>query len=353
MRRGSSRAATVRCIVLVAIAFAPLLLASPPLEEPARAHVMVVRSGSDLELAEETVQRALEGHFADLGYDVHVDFAPAGRPWPPAAVQVELTLDTAGGMNVAMRREADAKPWSRALPPQPNADVMLESLGVLIRSMLGAPLPGPEPPTPEPAAPKPAAPEPSAPERPAPETPSPAPRPRFAAFDLALGYRGDTFAASQRWHSSVGLDLAGRTHRGLAIGGGLIYAPPHAGGGLNLQRIGGDLRLGAAFRPEARLQPAAFGLVAVEALGWSGAPAQTTAKPGWATRIGIGASAELRLLLGRGWLVAARLNAVGWALGTDLEEARGSARSTLLHTTPFAGQVWIGVGRRFGHYSNG
>ena len=93
--------------MLVALAFAPLLGAPPPVEQPTRAPVLVVRSGSDLELAEATVQRALEGHFADLGYDVHVDFAPGARPWPPAAVHVELALEGSGEMTVTMQREAD------------------------------------------------------------------------------------------------------------------------------------------------------------------------------------------------------------------------------------------------------
>ena len=325
--------------MLLALAFAPLVAPAPPVTTPAEAPpVLVVRSAADLGLAEATVQRALQGHFADLGYDVHVDFAPGARPWPPATVRVELLRDEDGGVEVVMQREVDGTPWSRTLPAQPSRDLQLESLGIVVRSMLGAPASAAPDPEPEP--------ERQAPVQQAPARPPPPP-PRHGALDLGLGYRGDTVAAAQRWHSSIAVDVGGRTHRGLAFGGAVAYTPPHGGGGLDVQRIGGQLRLGAAFRPGTRIQPAVFALIAGEGLSWSGAPEDSTAKPGWAARVGAGVSAEVRAFVARQWFLAARLSMVGWALGATLEESHGSARSTLLRTESVSGAVWVGVGYRW------
>ncbi|MCR9163844.1 MAG: hypothetical protein NXI35_24380 [bacterium] len=311
--------------MLIALALAPLLVQPPAVEEAAEAPVLVVRSRADLGLAEATVQRALEGHLADVGYDVHVDFAPEQRPWPPAAVRVELHPAADGGLRVELQRALDPRPWARTLPPEPNPDLRLESLGVLVRSMLSAPLPEPEP------APRPA----------------PEPTPRHAALDLALGYRGDSLAAAHPWHSSVALDVAARTHQGLALGIALAYTPSHAGAALSLQRVGGLLRLGAAFRPTQRLQPAVFAHGHLEGLGWSGAPNASRATPGWALRVGAGASGELRALVRGGWFVSARLGVTAWIRGATLEEQRAEARSTLVRTFPASGTVWAGVGYRW------
>ena len=323
--------------MLVALALGPLLVQPPAVEEPAPAQVLVVRTTADLDLAEATVQRALEGHFADLGYDVHVDFAPGERPWPPAAVRVELFPTDDGGLRVEMQRELDPEPWARALPAEPNPDLRLESLGVLVRSMLSAPLPEPPPEQPPEPAPEPA---------PEPE-PRPEAAPRNAGFDLALAYRGDTLASEHPWHSSAAIDAALRTHRGLATGVALAYTPPHDGGALALQRMGGELRLGAAFRPAKRLQPAVFGHASLEGLGWSGAPDSARAAPGWAVRVGAGASGELRAFVQGGWFLVARLGATAWIRGATLEEQRGEARSTLTRTLPASGSVWVGVGHRW------
>lgn len=327
--------------MLVALALAPLLVQPPAVEDPATAPILVVRTMADLGLAEATVQRALEGHFADLGYDVHVDFAPGERPWPPAAVRVELFPTDDGGLRVEMQREPDPQPWARVLPPESNPDLLLESLGVLIRSMLSAPLPEPTPepePEPEPAAP---------PKKPEPDPVAPPP-PRYGAVDAGLVYRGDTLAAEHPWHSSVAVDVAGRTHRGFAFGGALTYTPPHAGADLSLQRVGVELRAGAAFRPATCLQPAVFAHAGLEGLGWSGAPNATRARPGWAVRLGAGTSGELRAFVRGGWFLLARLGVTAWIRGTTLEEERGEARNTLIRTLPASGSVWVGVGYRWG-----
>ncbi len=324
--------------MLVALALAPLLVQPPAVEERAPAQVLAVRAVADLGLAEATVQRALEGHFADLGYDVHVDFAPGERPWPPAALRVTLFPGDDGGLRVEMQRELDPKPWARSLPAETNSDLRLESLGVVIRSMLSAPLPEPEPqPEPQPS-----------PEPDPPPDPTPAPPPHRGAIDLALGYRGDSVATGHLWHSSVALDLTTRTDRGLAGGATLAYTPPHAGTGLALQRVNGELRLGVAFRPGKRLQPAALGHASLEGLGWSGAPVSSRAAPGWAIRVGAGFGGELRAFLRDGWFLAARLSATAWLRGATLQEQRGEARSTLVETLPASGSVWVGVGYRWG-----
>ncbi len=327
---------------------APVLALATLLTEPAVARTeadasatVVVRSASELGFAEATVQRALEGHFADLGYEVYVDFAPDDRPWPPAAVRVELLRHPDGSVGVAVQRESDTKPWVRTLPGQDDAGLMLESLSVLIRSMLSAPLPEPtiEPePQPEPE------PEPQ-------PTPEPAPPPWGAQWGLAIGYRGDTLGADHRWHSSGALDLEVRTPVGLAVGGGASYTPHHPGAGLSVQRVGGQLRVGAVFRARDRVQPGVFATATAEGLGFSGAPSNAEARPGWAPRVGAGAFASLRVLLGperpQRWFVTARVGLVGWILGATLEETSETGRRPLLRTDPVAGTVWVGVGYRW------
>lgn len=323
---------------------APVLALVTLFAEPAAAtqarpgpEVLVVRSASNLDLAEATVQRALEGHFADLGYDVHVDFAPADRPWPTSAVRVELLRQDDGSLQVAMQRDGDPQPWVRTLPPPEDPGLLLESLGVLIRSMLSAPLPEPAPePEPEPEPLVDVEPEPS------PKTP-----PLGAQWALALGYRGDSAAAGHRWHSSGGLDLGVRTRSGFALGGGLAYTPPHRGNGLRIQRVSGHLRAGVRLRPRARLQPGVFAIAVAEGLGWSGAPQSSQAQPGWAPRVGVGAAASLRVLLDDRWFVSARLGILGWLMGATLEETAGTGRSALFTTAPVAGTVWVGVGYRW------
>lgn len=321
------------------------LLVEPAVATPVAAsettQVLVVRSVSELGLAEATVQRALEGHFADLGYDVHVDFAPGQRPWPPSAVQVELIRQDDGSLQVAMQRGEDPQPWVRTLPAQDDAGLLLESLGVLIRSMLSAPLPEPEPkPEPEPTP----GPEPTPEPRP---TPEPKPTPTGSQWGLALGYRGDSAAADHRWHSSAGLDLDVRTRTGFAVGGGLAYTPPHTRAGLRVQRLGGHVRMGARLRPDARLQPGVFIVAAAEGLGWSGAPQSSEAQPGWAPRAGAGASASLRVLIKDGWFISARLGVLGWLLGATLDESSDTGRRALFTTDPVAGTMWVGVGYRW------
>lgn len=306
------------------------------MEEPAPAPALVVRTTDELGLAEATVQRALESHFADLGYDVHVDFAPGERPWPPAAVRVELFLAGNRGLRVAMQRELDPEPWARTLPLEPNPDLRLESLGILIRSMLSAPLPEPEPePKRQPVSP------------PAPE-PVPTRPPHHTAIDVVLAYRGDTLATTTLWNSSAAIDVTVRTHRCLAGGVAIAYTPPHDGADLALQRVGGELHLGAAFRPAARLQPAVLGHASLEGLGWSGAPDSARATPGWALRIGAGASGELRTLLRGEWFLVVRLGATAWFRGATLEEQRAEGRRPLIETLPASGSAWVGVGYRWG-----
>ncbi|MGH1340820.1 MAG: hypothetical protein ACRBN8_04680 [Nannocystales bacterium] len=320
--------------MLAAVIALATLFAEPAV--PSRAssttsQVLEVRSASELGLAEATVQRALEGHFADLGYDVHVDFAPGERPWPPSTVQVELTRQDDGSLRVAMQRAGARQAWVRTLPPQDEAGLLLESLGVLIRSMLSAPLPEPEPkpePTPEPE-------------------PTPALAPMGTQWALAMGYRGDSGGSKQRWHSGGGFDLDVRTRSGFAVGGGIVYTPPHASAGLQVQRVGGHLRAGARIRPDARLQPGIYVVAAAEGLGWSGAPPSSRAQPGWAPRLALGAEASLRVQIRDGWFVSARVGVLGWVLAATLDRSAGTDSTALFETDPAAGTMWVGVGYRW------
>lgn len=326
--------------MLVPVALALTTQVAEPSTDPVTDPVLVVRGATPLALAEATVQRALEGHLADLGYAVHVDLAPGERPWPTNAVRVTLDDAPEGGLRVTMQRVIDPRPWARTLPPQTDPDLWLESLGVVVRAMLDAPAAEPEPePTPEP----PPEPEPEPPENP-PEPMSIAAPSRTWAFDLGLGYRGDTLAPGHRWHSSAALDLAVRLHAGVQLGGHVAYTPPHAGADLDLRRVGGALRVGYAFRPKTRLQPSLAVVMAAEGLGWSNAPADTQAQPGWGARVGAGLSAELRGFVTRRWFVAARVGALAWARGITLQDSTGR---TLVGTEPLAGQVWVGVGHRW------
>ncbi len=301
--------------------------------------VVVVRSQADLGVPEAGVRRALEGHVSDMGYEVRVDFSAGDQPWPPSTTQVELIPDGEGGLRVAMRREMDPQPWTRTLPEQGDTDLLLESLGVLMRSMLGAPEPEPEP-VPEPD------PGPESTREPEPEPP-PESTSVPGALDVAVGYRGDTVAAGHRWHSGVGLDLAGRLPIGLGLGGGLAFTPQHAGAGLSVRRLGGHVRVGGSFRPQARLQPAVFAVLSAEGLGWSDAPTRSQPQPGWAVRVGAGLGAEVRAFVTGRWFVVVRGSALGWVRGVQLDQEQGEARDVLIRTDPVAFEGWVGLGRRW------
>lgn len=328
-------------LVPVAFALATQVAAPSSTPDPAAEAVLVVRCRGGLGLAEATVQRALEGHLADLGYAVHVDFAPGDRPWPKAPVRVELQLRDDGGVTVSMQRDADGQPWERALGEQVDPqepDLWLESLGILVRSMLGAPAVEAAPPEPEPE------PEPEPPPEPeSPPEPEPEQSPR-SSLDVAAGYRGDTLAPGHRWHSAAALDLTGRWPGGFTLGGTFAYTPAHDGGGLALQRVGALLHGGFAWRPDARLQPSLKVAVSADALGWSKAPPGARARPGWDARVGAGLALELRAFVTARWFLAVRARATGWIRGVTLRDSVGT---TLVETGPISGAVWVGVGHRW------
>jgi hypothetical protein len=257
-----------------------LLTASPPAVEPTPApavapavsprQVVVGLAGRPASFAPDALQRVLTGYLTDLdpprtstittlppGDEVLPQLAWAReRARDPAVERVlwlelrdpgphRLYLYEPRSDRVYLRELADAEP-----------DVLLETLGVVVRALVahlseGTP-PGMQAITvPEPAPAPAPAPEPPPPAEPARPAPVVAPRPRLH-LDLALGYRGSSFAAAIPFQHGVAAQLMLVTRIGVLVGAAGGWLAPGAATRddlrLDLTRVPLGLRIGYRLR---------------------------------------------------------------------------------------------------------
>jgi len=300
-------------------------------------------------LGTQGVTEALAAHLAGLSVDVVAVAHPAQHDSPPtwnlAEPAVEAPNDAAPAATTSARvwlsrvdeetyrvqvwTAGDSDPWSRDLEDHGDADLTLESIGVVVRGVLGTAASRQEPAPP-----------------PVVETPvvqrAPKRRSQLAA---TLAYRGETFAPELLWHSGVRVGLGWEGPRGLLVDGGGSWSPPtQAEGEVRIQRIPVEFAVGWRTRPGLRVRPGLMVTAVGEALGWSGAASGLEARPGWAWRAGFGAAADVTIGMGSGFFGFGRLAAAGWVRGAQLEVERVSGPQRLLQAAPVSVGALVGVG---------
>ena len=286
--------------------------------------MVVVDVDPSVGLEPEQVARAISAHVAELGFDV----ATTQQATSAGSTRVALSQTQSGDVRVEIRRPGN-RVFVREIPDRSDPDLLLETLGVVVRGAL-APVSMPENETP--AGPPAAASSTSPPEPP-------------SQLDVSAAYRGDSFARRQPWHSGLHLGLTWESRRGAIVGVGAGWVPPHRGRAeLQVQRIPVELSVGWRARAGRRVRPSVEALVAAEAVGWSGARPGSEARPGWAPRIGAGIGVGLTVELGAGVFGWSRLSGRGWPLGAELIERGPDGPRELLRAFPVSGEVLVGVG---------
>ncbi len=342
------------------LAVSPSLVCSIALQvapAPERLQLNVEFDPRPLPVSSAALRDALSGHVSDLGVRVVVvgigappdpavpphegGQAPQGDPRSPPLPQARLQLGVRveGTLEIRLWQPGDTDPWVRRIPAEPDTDLMLESLGIVVHGMLTTDPPLPA--RPEPAvetSPQPAA-RPPALEPPRSSTP-----PRPAQLDLRLAYRGETLARSQPWHHGVALGLSWESPAGLVVEGSAAWNSGPAGDGLSIQRVPIQLAGGWRFLAGARVRPSVWALGNVEALGWSGAGPDARARPGWAIRAAGGAAGDLQIELSRGWFGFARATGRVWARGAQLVQEAQDGNIRLLQTSVVSAEALVGVG---------
>lgn len=291
-----------------------------------------------LNLQPAAVQAALAAHVTELGYVVRVRADDSRPPADPVVVRVALRRTAPDSVHLEVWVPGERRPWSRSLHDDGDPDLLLETLGVVIRGIVTAP------PRPIPDATLQA-------ESPA-TSPAPAPRSRGRApwIDLALAYRGETFAAASPWHSGVLASLWWQSRRGLVFGGSVAWVPRHrVDAGLAIQRVPVGLTAGWRWRQGRRVRPGLHADLVAEALGWRGTVGTASARPGWALRIGAGVAVDATIEVGAGVFAWGRVAGHVWPLSADLVLERSStAPQSLIRSWPGSGQALVGLGVHFG-----
>lgn len=313
----------------LAVVGASLATSPTAVEQPSE---VVLTVDADAGLSDGAVADALAAHLAEVDSVVRVErSATTARP------RVSVSRLSSGAVRVEVWLEGAAEPWSREIPDEGDPDLLLESIGVVVRGMLLAGPPSDDA-TPDPA--------PTIDPEPTSEPKPP------AQLDLSLAYRGETVAADLLWHSGVAAQLSWQAPRGWLLDGAVAWMPPHrvrngAGEGLAIQRVHASVGAGFRFRRDRRVRPALLAMVGAELFDWSGTAVQTQGQPGAAARVSAGVAGELQVDLGAGFFAIARLGANAWLAGADLVSTRSDGERRLLRTSVVSGWGTLGVGYRF------
>ncbi|MEM6296234.1 MAG: hypothetical protein AAGA54_33490, partial [Myxococcota bacterium] len=191
---------------------APVTASDPESGQASGPRVRVRADPSVLPVTEATLRRALTGHLADLDAELTVDLAPGHAEDPRSRSDFDLDVEIRpggdGGLQLQLTRPMD-EPWVRALPPEVEPDLLLESLGVVLRGIVSE-LPPREPEPPEPVPTPPA-------RAPAPAPDTEAPADPGSDLTLSAGVRGDPVSAEHPWHTGVAVDLGWRAPRTLGL----------------------------------------------------------------------------------------------------------------------------------------
>lgn len=306
------------------------LATSPTVAEPPTEVALTI--DADAGLSGRAVADALAAHLAELERGVRVE-----REATDARPRVALSRMPSGAVRVEVWLEGADTPWTREIPDDGDPDLLLESIGVVVRGMLVAgppkqeaePVPKPEP---EPI-------------------PAPAPKPP-SQLDLSVVYRGETVAADLLWHNGAAMQLSWQAPRGWLLDGAVAWMPRQRirrgqGKGLAIQRVHASLGAGFRFRRDRRVRPAVLAAVGAELFEWSEAALNTNGQPGTAARVSATAAGELQVDLGAGVFAIARVGASAWIAGAELVSTAPGGRRRLLQTSVGSGWGALGLGYRF------
>ena len=308
------------------------LATSPTVAEPPTEVTLTV--DADAGLSDSAVADALAAHLAELERSVRVE-----REATEARPRVSLSRMPSGAVRVEVWLEGTDTPWTREIPDDGDPDLLLESIGVVVRGMLVA-----EPPEPEPQEEAEPAPEPE-------RKPAPTPRPP-SQLDLSLAYRGETVAPDLLWHDGAAAALSWQAPRGWMLDAAVAWMPRQPirrgpGEGLAIQRVHASLGAGFRFRRDRRVRPAVLATVGAELFDWSEAALNTEGQPGAAARVSAGALGELQVDLGAGVFAIARLGINAWFFGAELVSTRPQGERSLVQTSVASGWGALGLGYRF------
>ncbi len=316
--------------------------AAPRVPSTAVATPSVVMVGFDPKstgLRGDDVTDAVAAHVAEHGTDVVARAEPGQReppadwvasPWNGVAARVWLSRIDDDTLRVEVWTPGDTAPWSRDLADEGDADLVLESVGVVVRGVLSTASSRREAtPATEPGG-----------------DAEPVSKPkRRPPLGLTLAYHGETFAPERIWTSGARLGVGWEGRRGLLVDGGLSWFPAHgASQGVSVRRIPGQLGIGWRGRSTKRVRPGVLAIGVAEALGWTGANAGLEARPGWAVRIGAGAAADVTIDIGRGVFGFARVSAAGWVRGAQLVVERPEGSQRLIRASPVSVSAIAGLG---------
>lgn len=323
----------------------------PPAEEApvALTRIEVGVAKADPALEPSAVDEVLAGHLAGTGLQSTTSLLPAGdlvdhiewaqqRADPDVAVYVVELRDN-GIRSLYLVGPGGEGLWVRELPAADDPDLLLESLGAILRgtsmALGGGPPRGmeiaelptrePDPPDPDPPDPDPPDPDPD----PDPEPPRRKPTPSFG-----VSYRGGNLERAALWQSgaSAFFDLELRSSVFVAATVGIL-APAKSDGAPSLEvwRLPVVIDGGYRFRHGRNVRPdVGLGLV-LEPLWWSAATSDGAAVRGISGRTGrLGLSPRVglrwRLVRGLGLHVLGRADL--WLLNAVLVVEDGDARTS-------------------------
>ncbi|MGH1346414.1 MAG: hypothetical protein ACRBN8_32915 [Nannocystales bacterium] len=344
-----------------------LLVVQPP--EPAAPRPTRVELGLAAEdelLNDQDVELTLAAHLADAELHAHVDALGPGDlldriAWAEANVDADVLavffterVDD-GGRRLYLLEPQSGGLWVRELPRTADDDLLLETLGAMVRGISTALHEGPPRGMTEVARPDQIQPdsdsdsEPVAPVQPAPDPEPVAPPPR-TLVTVTGAYLGSMFARTHPWQSGgalgVNVELPAHAVLGIRVG---VFAPARVGGPPDLDMWRIPVRLHGAYRFLTRsdVRPEiGLGMV-VGTLTWRGAKAQagSNAQPGQAVRIALSPQAGIqwRVVGGLGVHLNTMLDV--WLSNADLVVEDGSARRSQLR--PYAVTVALEAGLQY------
>ncbi len=314
---------------------------------------------SDPALQPGEAELVLAGHLAETGLRVHVGRTAdgdlldhitwaEGRGGPDVLAVYFVELLDGGQRRLYLFEPETGALWVRELPRTEDQDLLLETLGAMMRGTSSALKDGPPrgmDPVERPEAPPP--PPRSLPTEPEPR-PDPEPQPRRARFTVALGYLGGNLEGAAPWQSGgvVGVDVELASGATVGLAGG-VYAPARTRGtpALNVLRVPIRIAGGYRFRPDAALRPGVgLGLV-IEPLRWRASdPApEVDASDGQTFRLGLAPDFDLRWRLVGGLGLHARVSVDVWLSNADLVVEDGDQRETRFRPHPVAAALDAGL----------
>ena len=301
----------------------------------------------DPSLESERVREVLSAHLAGTGVAADVYRLPAGDlidhvEWAEARAGPDVTAVyfverlPDGRRRLYLTRGGGL--WVRELPRADDEELLLESLGAMLRGTSvalgeeGAPR-GME-----------------AAERPAPAAPVEVERPatrQRPAVGIAVAYAGGNLDRAAPWQSGGAIALDVEFANAAWVGVGVdVFAPAKLRGQppIDVWRIPVVVAGGFRFRKGKALRPGLGLGVVLEPFWWrpQAAPG-AEAQPGQTVRVGLSPAVDLRWRVVRGFGFTVKVRADAWLLNADLAVEEAGVRRTRLAPHPAAAVLEAGL----------